>query len=139
MLAYLEQLGVKAIWLSPVLKNARPDRQYNYHGYGQQDLLNVDERFASDGTRATAERELTELIDEAHAREIYVVLDIVLNHAARVFDYVLPSGVVSSFSDQNVMNGALCAGATLGTPSASQKRVRSSGNVNPRAVTPTTR
>ena len=105
-LAYLEQLGVKAIWLSPVLKNARPDRQYNYHGYGQQDLLNVDERFASDGTPATAERELTELIDEAHAREIYVVLDIVLNHAARVFDYVLPSGVVSSFGDPNVMNGA---------------------------------
>jgi glycosidase len=106
-LAYLEQLGVKAIWLSPVLKNARPDRQYNYHGYGQQDLLNVEERFASDGTRATAELELAELIDEAHAREIYVVLDIVLNHAARVFDYVLPSGVVSSFGDPNVLNGAL--------------------------------
>jgi Alpha amylase, catalytic domain len=106
-LGYLEQLGAKAIWLSPVLKNSRPDWQFNYHGYGQQDFLNVDERFASDGQRATAERELTELIEEAHARGIYVILDIVLNHSARVVDYVLPQGVVSSFTDSNVMNGAL--------------------------------
>lgn len=106
-LGYLEQLGVKALWLSPVLKNSRPDWQFNYHGYGQQDFLNVDERFASDGTRATAERELVELVDEAHARGMYVIVDIVLNHSARAFDYVRPNGVVASFADPAVMNGAL--------------------------------
>ncbi len=107
-LAYLEALGVRAIWLSPVLKNSRPPGwAYNYHGYGAQDFLRLDERFASDGTLATAERELAALIDEAHARGIYVILDIVLNHAARVFDYVRPGGVVSSFGDAAVMNGAL--------------------------------
>jgi 1,4-alpha-glucan branching enzyme len=106
-LGYLEALGVRAVWLSPVLKNSRPDFPYNYHGYGAQDFLDVDERFASDGTRATAERELTELIDEAHARGIYVILDIVLNHAARAFDYVRPDGVVATFADAAVMNGPL--------------------------------
>ena len=106
-LGYLEQLGVKALWLSPVLKNARPDWRYNYHGYGQQDFLNVDERFGSDGTRETAERELTQLVDEAHARNMYVIIDIVLNHSARVFDYVRPDGVVASFGDRAVMEGAL--------------------------------
>lgn len=106
-LGYLERLGARAIWLSPVLKNATPLWQFNYHGYGQQDFLNVDERFASDGRRATAERELTALIDEAHARGMYVILDIVLNHSARVFDYALPHGVVSSFADPQVMNGPL--------------------------------
>jgi glycosidase len=106
-LGYLEQLGVKAVWLSPVLKNSKPDWEFNYHGYGQQDFLNVDERLASDGTRATAERELTELVDEAHARNMYVILDIVINHSARVFDYVRPQGVVSSFGDPAVMNGPL--------------------------------
>jgi glycosidase len=105
-LGYLEQLGAKAIWLSPVLKNSQPDWQFNYHGYGAQDFLNLDERFASDGTLATAERELTELIDAAHARGIYIILDIVLNHSARVFDYVRPQGVISSFADGAVMNGA---------------------------------
>ncbi len=106
-LGYLERLGARAIWLSPVLKNSRPDWEFNYHGYGQQDFLNVDERFASDGTRATAERELGELVDEAHARGIHVVLDIVLNHSARVFDYVRPAGIVPEFSDAGVMNGGL--------------------------------
>jgi glycosidase len=106
-LGYLEALGVKAIWLSPVLKNSRPDWEFNYHGYGAQDFLNLDERFASDGTLATAEGELTALVDEAHARGMYVILDVVVNHSARVFDYVLPQGVVSSFDDAGVMNGAL--------------------------------
>lgn len=106
-LGYLQQLGVGAIWLSPVLKNARPDWQWNYHGYGQQDFLNLDERFASDGQRATAEQELSELIAEAHARGMYVILDIVLNHVARVFDYVRPGGVVASFADAGVIDGPL--------------------------------
>lgn len=92
-LPYLRRLGVRAIWLSPVVKNARPDWPWNYHGYGLQDLLNIDERFASDGTQATAERELTALVNEAHARGIHVILDIVLNHTARVFDYVTADGV----------------------------------------------
>jgi glycosidase len=104
-LGYLEKLGVKALWLSPVLKNSRPEFQYSYHGYAIQDFLNVDERFASDGVRATAESELTELIDEAHARGIRVILDIVLNHAARVFDYVRPDGIKASFADGGVLNG----------------------------------
>jgi glycosidase len=106
-LGYLAGLGAKAIWLSPVLKNLRPDFKYNYHGYETQDFLNLDERFASDGKRATAERELAELVNEAHARGLYVILDIVLNHAGRVFDYERPEGVVSSFSDAALMGGPL--------------------------------
>lgn len=95
-LAYLQQLGVGAIWLSPVLKNC----QYNpftYHGYGIQDFLQIDPRFASDPVAAAAqplfaEKELRALVDEAHARGIYVIFDIVLNHAGDVFEYVLDDG-----------------------------------------------
>ncbi len=107
-LPYLADLGVKAIWLSPVLKNSKPPEwAFNYHGYGAQDFINVDERWASDGTRATAETELRALIDEAHTRGIYVILDIVLNHAARVFDYERGGGTVADFQDQGVLNGPL--------------------------------
>ena len=106
-LEYIADLGTKAIWLSPVLKNVKPDGDYNYHGYGAQDFVNVDERFASDGTRAAAEVELAELVEQAHARGLYVIFDIVLNHAGQVFDYVRPDGVVESFSDAAVMNGPL--------------------------------
>jgi glycosidase len=106
-LNYLQELGVKALWLSPILKNPRPNWQYNYHGYDTQDFLHIDERFGSDGTLATAERELTELISQAHGRGIYVVLDMVLNHAARVFDYVYHGQVVDKFDDHEVMDAPL--------------------------------
>jgi glycosidase len=86
-LDYLRDLGVKALWLSPVLKNPRPNWQFDYHGYNTQDFLNIDERFGSDGTLASAERELGELITRAHARGISL-FSTVINHAAQVFDYV---------------------------------------------------
>ncbi len=105
-LPYLQQLGVKALWLSPVVKNTRPEIDgfaYAYPGYNAQDFLNLDQRFASDGTLTTAEAELTALVNEAHARGMYVILDIVLNHAGRVFDYVRNGQVVSSFQDSALL------------------------------------
>jgi len=90
-LDYLQELGAGAIWLSPVLKNCQYSR-YSYHGYGIQDFLQIEPRFASDPEKARknpklAEDELIQLVDEAHARGIYVIFDIVLNHAGDVFDY----------------------------------------------------
>ncbi len=91
-LDYLQQLGVGAIWLSPVLKNCQYN-PYSYHGYGIQDFLQIDPRYASDPQAARsnpqlAEAELRGLVDEAHARGIYVIFDIVLNHVGDVFEYV---------------------------------------------------
>jgi glycosidase len=107
-LPYLQKLGVGAIWLTPIVKNPKPNAiKYSYPGYSAQDFLNLDARFASDGTLATAERELGALVDEAHGRGIYVILDIVLNHAGRVFDYVYQGAVTQAFVDPNVMNGPL--------------------------------
>ena len=94
-LDYLHDLGVGAIWLSPVLKNCQ--YQESYHGYGIQDFVAIDPRLASDPEAARqdpalVERELRALVDAAHARGIYVIFDIVLNHAGDVFEYVLPDG-----------------------------------------------
>lgn len=89
-LDYLQRLGVGAIWLTPVLKNA----QYNphtHHGYGFQDFLRVEPRFCSDPRAASdpaaAEAELCALVEEIHARGMYVIFDIILNHAGDVFEY----------------------------------------------------
>jgi len=95
-LDYLTQLGVGAIWLSPVQKNCQYN-PYTYHGYGIQDFLQIDPRFASDPAAAKldpalAENELRALINDAHARGIYVIFDIVLNHTGDVFEYVLDDG-----------------------------------------------
>ncbi|HEX3047468.1 MAG TPA: alpha-amylase family glycosyl hydrolase [Bacillota bacterium] len=86
-LDYLKDLGVGAIWVTPVFKN-RQDDSGTYHGYGVQDFLEVDPRF---GTKrndiATARRELHELIDQAHARGMYIIMDIIINHSGDVFAY----------------------------------------------------
>ncbi|MHC4434754.1 MAG: alpha-amylase family glycosyl hydrolase [Planctomycetota bacterium] len=71
-LAYLKQLGITALWLSPVLKQ----RQHlnTYHGYGIQDFLDVDPRFGS-------RRDLVELVAAAHSEGLRVILDVVFNHS----------------------------------------------------------
>ena len=77
-LDYLKRLGITALWISPVLKQA--PWTDTYHGYATQDFLSVEPRFG------TAE-ELRALVEEAHAKDMRVVLDIILNHAATVFTY----------------------------------------------------
>src|SRR4051794_26875265 len=61
---------------------------------GYRIFLHAEPRFSTDPDRARrdpsfADDELRRLIDEIHARDMYVVLDIVLNHAGNVFGYVL--------------------------------------------------
>src|SRR5262249_31691742 len=90
-LDYLKDLGVGALWISPVLKNPQYD-QYAHHGYGVQDFMSIDPRFSSDPVRARqqpefVETELRGLIDAAHEAGIYVIFDIVLNHVGNVFAY----------------------------------------------------
>ena len=82
-LDYIKSLGFSALWLSPVFKNCAFDN--TYHGYGIQDFLSVDPRLGT-------EEELQNLIDQAHARGIYIILDIVLNHTGEVFKYDLGNG-----------------------------------------------
>ena len=78
-LDYIQGLGAKAIWLSPVFKN-RQERNDTYHGYGIQDFLEVDSRF---GTK----EDLQELVRQAHARGMYVILDIIINHTGDNWAY----------------------------------------------------
>jgi glycosidase len=90
-LAYLKELGVSALWLSPVLMNPPWFDRY-WGGYGTLDFLRVEPRFCSDPAAAArdpavADREFRSLVDSAHASGIHVILDIVLNHAGDLFDY----------------------------------------------------
>ncbi len=83
-LGYLKRLGITAIWLSPVLKQAAHDKTA-YHGYNTQNFLAVDPHYGS-------AEDLKMMVRTAHEMGIYVVLDIIFNHAGYVFKYDLPSG-----------------------------------------------
>lgn len=78
---YLQELGVTALWISPVVLNVDTDAGIDgYHGYWAVDLERVNPHF---GDLAT----LRAMIDEAHARGMLVILDIVTNHLGQVFYY----------------------------------------------------
>ncbi len=77
-LDYLQGLGVTTLWIGPIWRQ-RLDLE-TYHGYGIQNFLDVDPRF---GTR----QDLRDLVDAAHDREMYVILDIIYNHTGNNFSY----------------------------------------------------
>ena len=77
-LDYFTQLGVTALWFTPILENDWPnDHGVNssYHGYATTDYYKVDPRF---GTNA----EYKQLIDECHKRGLKVVMDMIFNHCS---------------------------------------------------------
>ncbi len=70
-LDYLQQLGITAVWTTPVASNgAMPE---SYHGYAATDLYAVDPHF---GTLADYRR----LSDALHARGMKLIIDLVPNH-----------------------------------------------------------
>jgi glycosidase len=80
-LGYLGELGVTALWISPVIKNVEWDAGFSsYHGYWAQDLTRTNPHFGDVSS-------LRELVDAAHARGMKVVLDIVTNHVGQAFYY----------------------------------------------------
>lgn len=69
-LDYLAELGVDAIWLSPVYPS--PDVDF---GYDVSDYIDIDRRY---GTLADFDR----LVQQAHQHGIRIVMDLVLNHTS---------------------------------------------------------
>lgn len=69
-LDYLKDLGVDIVWLSPMFKSPFVDQ-----GYDIADYYAVDPIFGTDA-------DMDELIAEAKKRDMYIVLDLVVNHCS---------------------------------------------------------
>ena len=79
-LDYLRELGVTALWTTPVVSNgAMPEA---YHGYAATDLYAVDAHFGSTG-------DYRHLSDALHARGMKLVIDLVPNHIGVQHPWVL--------------------------------------------------
>jgi neopullulanase len=88
-LDYLGDLGVNAIYFTPIFQSA------SNHRYHTHDYEKVDPMLGGNAA-------LRRLIDEAHARKIRVVLDGVFNHASRgffQFHDILENGADSAYLD----------------------------------------
>ncbi|MEK5278215.1 MULTISPECIES: glycoside hydrolase family 13 protein [Paenibacillus] len=69
-LDYLEQLGITAIWLSPVYKSPNDDNGYDISDY--QDIM----------TEFGTMEDMDELIERAKLRNIRIIMDLVVNHTS---------------------------------------------------------
>ena len=80
---YFNDLGVNAIWFTPVVEQIHGDTDegtgntYAYHGYWARDWTALDPNF---GTY----EELEELVETAHQHGIRVLMDVVINHTGPV-------------------------------------------------------
>ena len=68
-LDYLQELGVNALWLMPIYPSP------SYHGYDVTDYYTVNPEY---GTL----EDFQTLVDEAHQRDIRIIIDMVLNHTS---------------------------------------------------------
>lgn len=84
-LDYIQGLGVTAIWVTPPVVN-KVVHKYDgglsagYHGYWGLDFLNVDPHLGGNAA-------FKAFVDAAHARNIKVIMDIVVNHTGDVIQY----------------------------------------------------
>ena len=69
-LDYLKDLGVTGLWLMPVTRSQDGD-----HGYAVSDYRNIERQYGSLA-------DMDELLKQAHARGIGVIIDYVINHSA---------------------------------------------------------
>lgn len=74
-LDYFNQLGVTALWFTPILENDSPDQGgfSTYHGYATTDYYRVDPRFGTN-------QDYARLVSEAHTHGLKVVMDMIFNH-----------------------------------------------------------
>mmetsp|Transcript_29143 Transcript_29143/g.43914 ORF Transcript_29143/g.43914 Transcript_29143/m.43914 type:complete len:181 (+) Transcript_29143:42-584(+) len=81
-LDYIQGMGFDAIWISPVVDNI----DGGYHGYWARNWEKVNENFGS-------EDDLKNLVQAAHAKDMYVMVDVVANHGGPIgddFDQIYP-------------------------------------------------
>ena len=86
---YLQDLGVKGIWLLPVTQSSDRD-----HGYAVKNYRAIETDY---GTQADFDR----LISEAHHRGIGVIVDYVINHGSNQHPLFLNSASSASNAQRN--------------------------------------
>jgi glycosidase len=73
-LDYIRDLGFTAIWINPPIENRSGLDYHGYHGY---DWTRIDPRLES------PDASYKDLIDAAHARDIKIIQDVVINHSCQ--------------------------------------------------------
>ena len=102
-LPYLDDLGVNALYLTPVFQSAANHRYHTYDYFAVDPLLGGNDA-------------LRELLDTAHDRGMRVILDGVFNHTGRgfwPFHHILENGAASPYRDWFHLDEDVLRGGSL--------------------------
>jgi len=113
-LEYLSELGIDAIWLSPIYLS--PDIDF---GYDVQNYYQIDPKFGS-------MEDFDLLLETAHKKGIHIILDMVLNHTSDQHEWFIQSssGKDNPYRDWYIWKDKSKAG---GVPNNWQSRFGGSG------------
>ncbi len=112
-LDYIDSLGAKALWLSPIFPSM------SYHGYDVTDYSMVNPKFGT-------ESDFKNLVSKAHAKDIKIYLDFVLNHTGKDHPWFKSASssktspyrnyyIFSSTPQQDIISGKIPMIATEGS------------------------
>ena len=102
-LDYFTDLGVTALWFTPVLENDMPAERgmYScYHGYATTNYYRVDPRFGTND-------DYRQLIDDCHSRGLKVVMDMIFNHCGSYHAWLLDMPSKDWFNSSDYQNNYL--------------------------------
>ncbi|KAL4890814.1 glycoside hydrolase superfamily [Aspergillus ambiguus] len=96
-LDYIQGMGFDAVMISPIVKNVEGRVSYgeSYHGYWVQDMYSLNEHF---GTH----QDLLDLSKALHDRDMYLMMDTVVNNMAYMANGEGPAGI--QYSSLNPFN-----------------------------------
>jgi alpha-amylase len=79
---YLKELGVTAVWITPVYVNTTGFPEHRpYHYYWAKQFDKIDKRLYSGAAHQEGSMEyLADFVQQMHARGLKVILDVVVNH-----------------------------------------------------------
>jgi alpha-amylase len=113
----LKQLGVTALWISPVQEN---DRDFlgtdGYHGYWPRDFYRTEPAFGD-------LPKLRELVQKSHEKGVKVLLDLVLNHTGYNHPWTTDESKQDYFHDRKLsFTQDMVAGGLFGLPDLAQEK-----------------
>ena len=112
-LGYIDDLGMTAIWMTPIFENDMPPDYGAYHGYAATDMYQVDPRFGSN-------EEFRTLVGAAHDRGMKVIMDMIHNHVGRQHWWMKDPPTSDWFHDRDRYGQTSYRGSAAMDPYASQ-------------------
>lgn len=112
-LDYIKDLGMTAVWLTPVFENDQTPEYKAYHGYAATDMYKIDRRFGSN-------EEFVDFVKACHDKGLKVIMDMIHNHIGDQHWWMKDLPFKDWVHDQSVYGNTNYRGTIASDPYASK-------------------